>query len=103
MGGHTDRIQRRGRFARWLDDHPGLAPKWRPRFVRVAAELPTTGTNKVVTRTLVHQKYRPDRCGADDLWERERDEAAFHPFDDTRVAELHEELDRAGRGRFWDL
>ena len=37
----------------------GLGPKWRPRYVRVATELPTTGTNKVVTRTLAAPEVPP--------------------------------------------
>ncbi len=49
-------------FATWVDEESGLPLKWRPRWVRLAGELPTTGTNKVIKRVLVHQKYRPDRC-----------------------------------------
>ena len=48
----------RSAFAAWLDGPPDIGPKWRPRYVRVARELPTTGTNKIVKRTLVHQKFR---------------------------------------------
>src|SRR5205823_9591504 len=48
-------------FARWLDDQAEIGPKWRPRFVRVTDTLPTTPTNKVLKRTLVHQKLRSDR------------------------------------------
>ena len=35
-----------------------IGPKWRPRYVRVMADPPTTGTNKIVKRALVHQKWR---------------------------------------------
>ena len=45
-------------FAAWLDGQADLSPKWRPRFVRVCAALPTTPTNKILTRTLVHEKFR---------------------------------------------
>lgn len=42
-------------FGRWVNVLPDLGPKWRPRYLRLARVLPITGTNKVVTRTLVHQ------------------------------------------------
>ncbi len=90
-------------FADWLDAQPDLPPKWRPRYLRVAAELPNTGTNKVVKRTLVHQKYRPDRCDDDPLFVRERGEAVFSPLSEQRVAAIAEALIDAGRERFWDL
>ena len=45
-------------FARWLDGLDDIGPKWRPRYVRLLREPPTTGTNKIVKRTLVHQKWR---------------------------------------------
>ena len=57
-------------------------------------ELPTTGTNKVVKRTLVHQKYRPDRCGSDELWERGRGDPAFRPFGPEQA---QDDARRAGR------
>jgi hypothetical protein len=66
-------------------------------------EFPTTGTNKVVKRTLVRQKYRRDLCGADDLYVRERGAGAFRSFTDEDEAGLHAALERAGRGRFWEL
>ncbi len=92
-----------GRFARWVDDGSGLGPKWRPRYVRVAERLPTTGTNKVVKRTLASQKLRRDRVGADTLWVRDRGDATYRPFTAEDEDRLHRELDAAGRGRFWDL
>jgi fatty-acyl-CoA synthase len=90
-------------FAAWVDDESGLGPKWRPRYVRVARELPTTGTNKVLKRTLAHQKLRRDLVGGDALFVRDRGERAYRPFTDADEAELHRELVAAGRGRFWDL
>ncbi|MDZ7733346.1 MAG: hypothetical protein U5R31_09735 [Acidimicrobiia bacterium] len=90
-------------FARHLDAQESLGPKWHPRYVRVAAELPTTGTNKVVKRPLVSQKYRRDRVGDDSLWIRERGDDTYRPFTDADEADLCAALERAGRGRFWDL
>ena len=50
-------------FAAWVDGLADIGPKWRPRYVRILRDPPTTGTNKIVKRTLVHQKWRsgPDR------------------------------------------
>jgi fatty-acyl-CoA synthase len=90
-------------FAKWLDDQDDVGPKWRPRYVRIARELPGTGTNKVVKRALVTQKYRRDRVGDDELWARPRGAGAYRRFtaDDERA--LHAALVTTGRERFWDL
>ena len=90
-------------FAEWLDGLPDVGPKWRPRYVRVTAAMPTTGTNKVVKRQLAHEKLRSDRTGGDPVFVRDRGADAYRPFtpDDERA--LHERLAAAGRDRFWDL
>jgi fatty-acyl-CoA synthase len=90
-------------LARWIDAQEAIGPKWRPRYVRVLHEPPTTGTNKIVKRTLVHQKFRHDRCGGDALYVRGRDDDTYRAFtaDDERA--LHASFVRYGRERFWDL
>ncbi len=90
-------------FAAWLDGLADVGRKWRPRYVRVAAELPATGTNKIVKRTLASQKLRRDRVGGDDLWVRERGAAAYRPFTADDEAALRAGFVAAGRERFWDL
>jgi fatty-acyl-CoA synthase len=91
-------------FATYLDGLADIGPKWRPRYVRVAAALPSTGTNKVLVRRLQHEKLRRDRVGAaDGLWVRERGDAAYRPFTPTDEAALRDALVAAGRERFWDL
>jgi fatty-acyl-CoA synthase len=90
-------------FAQWLDSQPDLGPKWRPRYVRVTGAMPTSPTNKILKRTLVHEKYRPDRVAHDPLWVRGRDEPSFRPFGEADAERVRGELDSAGRGRFWDL
>ncbi len=90
-------------FAGWIDAQADLSPKWRPTYLRVSAALPTSPTNKVLTRTLVHEKYRPDLVGDDRLWTRGRNEPAYRSFGVAEAEELHGELARAGRERFWDL
>ena len=90
-------------LARWIDESSGLPPKWRPRYLRIADELPTTGTNKVVKRTLVHQKVRRDRLGDDVLWVRDRGEPAFRPFTAADEEALREALVAAGRANLWEI
>jgi fatty-acyl-CoA synthase len=90
-------------FARWLDAQDAIGPKWRPRYVRVLHDPPTTGTNKIVKRTLVQQKFRNDLVGVDEVFVRGRGEAEYHRFtaDDERA--LYESFVRNQRERFWDL
>jgi fatty-acyl-CoA synthase len=90
-------------FARWIDGQADIGPKWRPRYVRIATALPTSPTNKVLVRTLVHQKYRPDRVGADLLWFRGVGDAAYRPFTGDDAERVRADLEASGRGRFWDL
>jgi fatty-acyl-CoA synthase len=90
-------------FAKWLDDQPDLSPKWRPRYVRVSATLPTTPTNKVLTRTLVHQKVRSDRVNGDPIYVRERGSADYRPFTSHDEAALRERFEANGRAEVWAL
>lgn len=90
-------------FAEWLDAQDDLGPKWRPRYLRVARELPTTGTNKVLVRHLQREKYRPDLVGDDELWVRLRGEPAYRRWTTADAEALLETLRSAGRERFWDL
>ncbi|MHB8680689.1 MAG: AMP-binding protein [Acidimicrobiales bacterium] len=90
-------------FAAWIDAQPDLSPKWRPRYVRVSEALPATPTNKVLVRTLVHQKFRADRTAPDRVWFRPRGEAAYRPFDAAAETELRGAFTEAGRARAWDL
>jgi len=90
-------------FARWLDAQDAIGPKWRPRYVRILGDPPTTGTNKIVKRTLVHQKFRADRVGGDACFVRGRGEDDYRPFTAADEAALHESFVGYGRERFWDL
>jgi fatty-acyl-CoA synthase len=90
-------------FAAYVDSLPEIGPKWRPRYVRVVDEFPTTGTNKIVKRTLVRQKYRRDLSGADEFWVRDRGADAYRSFTDDDEHALRAALEHAGRIRFWDL
>src|SRR5258708_31189462 len=90
-------------FAAWLDAQPDFGPKWRPRYVRVTAAMPTSPTNKIIKRTLVHEKYRPDRIGGDPVWVRERGSSGYDAFGSAEAEGVRAALEEAGRGRFWDL
>src|SRR6185312_14170246 len=55
-------------FESFLDAQPDLSPKARPRYVRIAADLPSTATHKVLKRQLIAQGTA---IGAGEvLWER---------------------------------
>jgi len=88
-------------FARWLDTQADIGPKWRPRYVRVLHDPPTTGTNKIVKRELARQKMRRDLVGDDELFVRGDDGFRRFTSDDERA--LYESLAAHGRQRFWDL
>jgi fatty-acyl-CoA synthase len=90
-------------FAAYVDGLAEVGPKWRPRYVRVVEAFPMTGTNKIVKRTLVRQKYRRDLCGDDQLWVRDRGASGYRPFTADDEAALRAALRQAGRDRFWDL
>jgi fatty-acyl-CoA synthase len=90
-------------FAAWLDQQDAIGPKWRPRYVRILRDPPTTGTNKIVKRTLVHQKFRQDRTAGDPCFIRGRGDEKYRPFTTAEEAALYESFVRYGRERFWDL
>jgi fatty-acyl-CoA synthase len=90
-------------FASWLDDQAAVGPKWRPRYLRLLSDPPTTGTNKIVKRALVHQKWRADRVGGDVVYTRGRGESTYRSFEPADEAALHDSFVRHGRDRFWDL
>ncbi|HET7736521.1 MAG TPA: AMP-binding protein [Nocardioidaceae bacterium] len=54
-------------FEAFLNEQKDLSTKGRPRFVRIADDLPATATNKVLKRELVKQGL----ATTDEVWERE--------------------------------
>jgi fatty-acyl-CoA synthase len=64
---------------------------------------PTTGTNKIVKRTLVHQKWRGDRVGGDPVFERGRGDDDYHELTAADEKSLHDSFVSYQRERFWDL
>jgi fatty-acyl-CoA synthase len=71
--------------------------------VRLLNDPPTTGTNKIVKRTLVHQKWRSDRVGDDPVFVRGRNETTYRRFTPDDERDLHQSFRDHGRERFWDL
>jgi fatty-acyl-CoA synthase len=90
-------------FAKWLDAQADLGPKWQPRFVRLCGALPSTPTNKILTRTLVHEKFRSDRLQGDPVFRRTRRDASFRPFTKDDEATLRAAFEANGRAAAWEL
>jgi fatty-acyl-CoA synthase len=62
-------------FEAFLDAQPDLSPKARPRYVRIATDLPSTATHKVLKRELIAQGTA---VGAEEiLWERQQRGTAY--------------------------
>ena len=92
-----------GDFARWVDDQSDLSPKWRPRFVRHCEALPTTPTNKILTRTLAHEKFRSELVRGDPIYFQEGASTSFRPFTPQDEDALRRRFESSGRRRAWDL
>ncbi|MFZ0249632.1 MAG: AMP-binding protein [Acidimicrobiales bacterium] len=90
-------------FAGWLDAQADLGPKWRPRFVRLCRALPSTPTNKILTRTLVHEKFRSDRVHGDPVFRRLRGDTSFRPFTGEDEEALRVAFEAHGRATAWEL
>ena len=56
-------------FASFLAEQADLGTKWAPRYVRVAASLPTTQTHKILKRVLRDERWRCE----DPVWVRDGD------------------------------
>lgn len=62
-------------FETFLDAQPDLSPKARPRYVRIATDLPSTATHKVLKRQLIAQGTAA--AAGEVLWEREARGTAY--------------------------
>jgi len=51
----------------------------------------------------VHEKFRTDRVGADELWVRGRGDDHYSRFGDAEVGALRGAFSEAGRQQFWEL
>lgn len=80
-------------FARFLDAQPDLGTKWRPRFVRVVDQVPTTGNNKVAKTVLRRAAWVTD----DPVYFRVGAETTFRPFDQELRRSYEREFSTHGR------
>jgi fatty-acyl-CoA synthase len=80
-------------FGEFLDQQPDLGSKWRPRFMRVAAELPASHTNKIKKVQLRDEAW----LVADPVWWRPARQRAYVAFAADDEAQLHKEFEQAGR------
>jgi fatty-acyl-CoA synthase len=71
-------------FRAFLDEQTDLSPKWIPRYVRVATELPSTATQKVLKRVLRRELWECD----DEVWWRAAREVEFRVLTPPDAAEL---------------
>jgi fatty-acyl-CoA synthase len=90
-------------LAAWLGEQADLSPKWWPRYVRLSSSLPATPTNKVLTRTLVHERFRADRVGGDRIFVRGRGDRSYRLFTDADELALRHDFASSGRDRAWDI
>jgi fatty-acyl-CoA synthase len=80
-------------FASFLDAQPDLGTKWRPRFVRVVDEVPTTGNNKV-TKTVLR---RIGWVTSDPVYWRAGTETTYLPLDQRQRDLFEKEFGDHGR------
>jgi fatty-acyl-CoA synthase len=80
-------------FARFLDAQPDLGTKWAPRYLRLVAALPVTGTDKIDKAPLRAEQW----SAPDPYWQRSGRSAAYTPMTTGDVAALHEEFAATGR------
>ncbi|OBG26650.1 fatty-acid--CoA ligase FadD1 [Mycobacterium sp. 852002-51057_SCH5723018] len=62
-------------FEAFLEVQPDLSPKGRPRYVRIAADLPSTATHKVLKRQLIAEGAAAGE--GEILWERQERGTAY--------------------------
>ncbi len=82
-------------FTAFLAEQPDLGSKWAPRFLRVAIELPSTETNKVLKRVLAREQWRCE----DPVWWRPGRERAYCLLDPDARAEILKAFSENGRER----
>ncbi|MGH2684269.1 MAG: acyl-CoA synthetase, partial [Actinomycetota bacterium] len=73
---------------------PDLGTKWAPRFVRIAAELPLTASNKLMKKPLRDERWE---CREPVWWRADRRGTTFTLMTDDDRAALMEEFRAHGR------
>ncbi|GGS57946.1 acyl-CoA synthetase [Planobispora rosea] len=82
-----------GAFADFLAGRPEIGAKAVPRYVRTAAELPQTPSNKIIKRLLAAEAWRT----GDPVWWRPPREPGWRRLTPQDVTEIEQEFARHGR------
>jgi fatty-acyl-CoA synthase len=82
-------------FEAFLADQPDLGTKWAPRFVRIAAEMPLTASNKLMKKPLRDERWD---CDEPVWWRPDRRGTGFRLMTDDDRAALRAEFEAHGRG-----
>jgi fatty-acyl-CoA synthase len=88
-----------GDFDAFLAGQRDLGPKWVPTFVRIVDGFPMTETNKVIKRTLVHERWD----AADPMWWRPERDGPLVPFTEPDVTGLGARFTAAGRSHLLEV
>jgi fatty-acyl-CoA synthase len=82
-------------FTAFLDRQPDLSPKWAPMYLRLAADLRRSETNKVMKRELQREGFR-GVSASDPLYWRPRGAPAYCRFTAADLGALRERFAAAG-------
>jgi fatty-acyl-CoA synthase len=66
-------------FGEWMATQPDLGTKWAPTILRVCAQLPTVGHDKIDRRALKREAWLAD----DPIWWRDNRDGEFRPLEDS--------------------
>jgi fatty-acyl-CoA synthase len=80
-------------FTAYLAQRRDLSPKWVPRYIRVARELPTTASNKILKRRLALEGWHT----ADSVWWRPGKDLSYRLMTPDDRARLRGEFETRGR------
>lgn len=80
-----------GGFVRWLEEQDDLGSRWVPTYLRIARDLPRTGTNKLDRATLEREAWLAEGVLV-------RDGHGVRSMDGGDVDQLHAALRDNGRG-----
>jgi fatty-acyl-CoA synthase len=80
-------------FTGYLERRRDLSPKWAPRYVRVARELPATASNKILKRRLALEGWHT----TDPVWWRPGKDLTYRLMTSGDVARLRGEFETRGR------
>ena len=92
-------------FATFLGEQPDLGTKWAPMFVRIVAQVPVTGTNKVDKRPLAAQRWET----SDAVWWRPPPSSSTAPTPPYRrlsasdVEDLRKAFEQFGRASLLEM